>query len=87
MAVAEPATRIDLDRHIPAPDVTVTPAAHSPGELLLDVIAARILGLMTPFYPTASRVGYRLPRAARTPDSRQEVYDQRRLESHAQHPL
>ena len=44
-AVGEPATRIDLDGHIPAPDVTVTPAAHSPGELLLDVIAARILGL------------------------------------------
>jgi hypothetical protein len=47
-AVGEPATRIDLDRHIPVPDVTVTPAAHSPGELLLDVIAARILGLVTP---------------------------------------
>ena len=47
-AAGEPATRIDLDRHIPVPDVTVTPAAHSPGELLLDVIAARILGLVTP---------------------------------------
>jgi len=39
----EPATRIDLDPPIPAPDVTVTRNAHSPGELLLDVIAARIL--------------------------------------------
>ena len=39
-AAGEPPTRIDLDRHIPVPDVTVTPAAHSPGELLLDVIAA-----------------------------------------------
>jgi hypothetical protein len=45
----EPATRIDLDRHIPVPDVTVTPAPHSPGELMLDVIAARILGLVVPF--------------------------------------
>jgi hypothetical protein len=48
-AAGEPATRIDLDRHIPVPDVTVTPTAHSPGELLLDVIAARILGLVVPF--------------------------------------
>jgi hypothetical protein len=47
-AAGEPATRIDLDRHIPVPDVTVTPGAYSPGELLLDVIAARILGLVTP---------------------------------------
>ena len=42
-APGEPATRIDLDPQIPAPDVTVTRKAHSPGELLLDVIAARIL--------------------------------------------
>jgi hypothetical protein len=42
-APGEPATRIDLDPPIPAPDVTVTRNAHSPGELLLDVIAARIL--------------------------------------------
>ena len=42
-APGEPATRIDLDPQIPAPDVTVTRNAHSPGELLLDVIAARIL--------------------------------------------
>ena len=48
-AVGEPATRIDLDRHVPVPDITVTPTAHSPGELLLDVIAARILSLVTPF--------------------------------------
>ena len=42
-APGEPATRIDLNPPIPAPDVTVTRNAHSPGELLLDVIAARIL--------------------------------------------
>jgi hypothetical protein len=38
----EPATRIDLNPQIPAPDVTVTRKATSPGELLLDGIAARI---------------------------------------------
>jgi hypothetical protein len=48
-APGEPPTRINLDRPIPVPDLTVTPAAHSPGELLLDVIAARILSLVTPF--------------------------------------
>jgi hypothetical protein len=42
-AAGEPATRIDLDPQIPAPDVAVTRNAHSPGELLLDVIATRIL--------------------------------------------
>jgi hypothetical protein len=45
-APGEPATRIRLDPRdpqIPAPEVTVTRTAHSPGELLLDVIAARIL--------------------------------------------
>jgi hypothetical protein len=42
-APGEPATRIDLDSQIPAPDLTVTRTAHNPGELLLDVIAARIL--------------------------------------------
>jgi hypothetical protein len=42
----EAATRIDLDRQIPRPDVLVTPPAHSPGELLLEVIAARILSLV-----------------------------------------
>jgi hypothetical protein len=45
-APGEPATRIRLDPpdpQIPAPEVTVTRAAHSPGELLLDVVAARIL--------------------------------------------
>ena len=45
-APSEPATRIRLDPQdpqIPAPENTVTQPAHSPGELLLDVIAARIL--------------------------------------------
>ena len=41
-APGKPATRIDLDPQIPAPDVTVTRKATSPGELLLDGIAARI---------------------------------------------
>ena len=41
-APGKPATRIDLDPQIPAPDVTVTRKATSQGELLLDGIAARI---------------------------------------------
>ena len=49
-AAGEPATRIDLgpQNPAPAPDVTATPDAHSPGELLLDVIAARILTAEAP---------------------------------------
>jgi hypothetical protein len=39
----EPATRIHLDAQIPAADMTVTKTAASPGELLVDVIAARAL--------------------------------------------
>ena len=39
----EATIRIDLDLQVPAPDLTVTRTAHDPGELLLDVIAARIL--------------------------------------------
>ena len=52
-AAGEPATRIDLDPQIPAPvpDVTVTRHAHSPGELLLDAIAARILTAAARFSP------------------------------------
>jgi hypothetical protein len=50
-APGEPATRIDLDPPIPAPDVTVTRTAHSPGELQLDVIAARILCSGTAAFP------------------------------------
>jgi hypothetical protein len=42
-AAGEPATRIDLNPQIPVPDATVTRNAHSPGELLLDALAARIL--------------------------------------------
>jgi hypothetical protein len=51
--VGEPATRIDLDPQDPAPtpEVTVTRHAHSPGELLLDVIAARILTAAAPSSP------------------------------------
>jgi hypothetical protein len=48
-AAGEPATRIDLDPQNPAPDVTVTRNAQSPGELLLDVIAARILTAVARF--------------------------------------
>ena len=43
MAAGEPATRIDLHPRVTVPDVTVTRTAHSPGELLLDAIAAWIL--------------------------------------------
>ena len=52
-AAGEPATGIDLGPQNPAPtaDVTATPDAHSPGELLLDVIAARILTAVAPFAP------------------------------------
>jgi hypothetical protein len=39
----KPAIRIDLDPQIRVPEVIVTRDAHSPGELLLDVMAARIL--------------------------------------------
>lgn len=42
-APGEPAARIHLDPQISAPDITVTKTAASPGELLIDVIAARIL--------------------------------------------
>ena len=49
-APGEPATRIDLDPQIPVPDVTVTRTAHNPGELLLDVIAARILTTLALFF-------------------------------------
>ena len=51
-APGEPAIRINLDpqdRQLPAPDVTVTHKAHSPGELLLDVIATKILTLAADF--------------------------------------
>lgn len=44
--VGEPASRLDLDPQVQAPDVTVSSKATSPGELLLDVIAARILSLV-----------------------------------------
>lgn len=46
VAPGQPTVRIDLDtrdRQIPALGITVTPQAASPGELLLDIIAARIL--------------------------------------------
>ncbi|HEY6294356.1 MAG TPA: hypothetical protein VIX15_01730 [Streptosporangiaceae bacterium] len=42
-AAGEPATRIDLNSRVPAPDVIVTRNAIGPGEILLDAIAARIL--------------------------------------------
>jgi hypothetical protein len=48
-ASGEPATRTDLDsRHVSPPDVTVTPAAVSPGELLLADIAAGLLAVASP---------------------------------------
>jgi hypothetical protein len=61
----EPATRIDLNWHparpAPPPDITVTPAAVSPGELLLTDIAAGFLALASPeqvpLHPSAARPG------------------------------
>lgn len=49
-AAGEAATRIDLCPHDPAPvpDVAVIRNAHSPGELLLDAMAARILTTAAP---------------------------------------
>jgi hypothetical protein len=59
-APGEPATRIDLDsQHISPPDVTVTPATVSPGELLLTDIAVGFLALASPeqvpLHPSAAR--------------------------------
>ena len=65
-AAARPAIRIDLTRQIPVPDITVTPQTHSPGELLLDVIAARILtaaAALTQDKPGQPATASTLPRA------------------------
>jgi hypothetical protein len=64
-ALAADAARIDLNsrqaRPAPAPDITVTPAAVSPGELLLTDIAAGLLALASPeqvpLHPSAVRPG------------------------------
>jgi hypothetical protein len=61
----EPATRIDLNpqraRPTPAPEITVTPTAVSPGELLLTDIAAGFLALASaeqvPLHPSSARPG------------------------------
>ena len=61
----EPATRIELNsrqaRPAPPPEITVTPAAVSPGELLLAGIAAGFLALASPeqvpLHPSAARPG------------------------------
>jgi hypothetical protein len=42
---ADAAIRIDLDPQVPPPDITVARKPRSPGELLVDVIAARLLSL------------------------------------------
>jgi hypothetical protein len=42
-AAGEPATRVDLGPRDPVPGVIVTRSARSPGEVLLDALAARIL--------------------------------------------
>jgi hypothetical protein len=65
----ESAIRIDLDPPIPVPEVTVTRNATSSGELLLDVIAARILTW------AASSPGNAGQPAATTADLRALVYD------------
>ena len=46
-APGEPAMRISLDERVLPPDVTVTETATGPGELLADVIAARVLASAT----------------------------------------
>ena len=46
-APGEPAMRISLDERVLPPDVTVTETVTSPGELLADVIAARVLASAT----------------------------------------
>jgi hypothetical protein len=61
----EPATRIDLNSQpawpAPPPEITVTPTAVSPGELLLTDIAAGFLALASPeqvpLHPSAARPG------------------------------
>jgi hypothetical protein len=57
----EPATRIDLNWQQARPKITVTPAAVSPGELLLTDIAAGLLALASPeqvpLHPSAARPG------------------------------
>jgi hypothetical protein len=49
-AADEPATRINLDPQHPAPvpEIAASRHTHSPGELLLDVVAARILTAVAP---------------------------------------
>jgi hypothetical protein len=54
-AGGEPATRINLDPQVTVPAVTVTRTAHSPGELMLDGIAARILTTVPRFSPDNPR--------------------------------
>jgi hypothetical protein len=68
-APGESAIRIDLDPPIPVPQVTVTRNATSPGELLLNVIAARILTW------AASPPGNAEQQAAANADLRALVYD------------
>ena len=56
------ATRVELPaRPVPPPDITVTPAGVSPGELLLTGIAAGLLALASPeqvpLHPSAARPG------------------------------
>jgi hypothetical protein len=61
----EPPTRVDLNpqpaRPTPPPEITVSPAAVSPGELLLTDIAAGLLSLASPeqvpLHPSATRPG------------------------------
>jgi len=55
----EPATRIDLDppgSRFPTPDVTVTPKAASPGELLLNVAAVQALSAAAAFPQDTGRL-------------------------------
>jgi hypothetical protein len=49
VAPGAPATRISLEQRSPSPDITETKTTASPGELLADVIAARVLALASDF--------------------------------------
>jgi hypothetical protein len=50
-APGEPGIRVGLDQPVPAPEVSVTRSAPGPGELMLDVVATRILTSTADFPP------------------------------------
>jgi len=54
LTMGETTQRVQLDRQVPAPEITVLAAAHSPGERYLDGIAARVLASL-PLFPADLR--------------------------------